>query len=351
MNIEVLIIAAVIGLIIVGTVVVLLTRYKKCKPNQVLVVYGKIGKNKGAGKCIHGGGTFVWPVIQGYTILDMESFDLDVQLENGLSKQNIKVNLPCKVTLAIGKEEEKMRNAAIRLGDLSRDEKNGQLKGIIQGQLRQVVSTMDIEELISDRDGLRTRCMEAIAAPMSELGISIINITISDISDEAEYIMNLGKKAAQEAASRAKAQIAEQVKIGEVGVAQQEKEQAIQTSEIQRDRNVEVATNAKIEAEKTAEIEQQRATNVAKATREKQVNLRTIAREQAVQIRDQEKQEEVSKRELQKEEAIAIAEQAAQEASTVAETEKLQSINVATAESQKAQKVAEQNRLRDVEVI
>ena len=221
MNIEVLIIAAVIGLIIVGTVVVLLTRYKKCKPNQVLVVYGKIGKNKGAGKCIHGGGTFVWPVIQGYTILDMESFDLDVQLENGLSKQNIKVNLPCKVTLAIGKEEEKMRNAAIRLGDLSRDEKNGQLKGIIQGQLRQVVSTMDIEELISDRDGLRTRCMEAIAAPMSELGISIINITISDISDEAEYIMNLGKKAAQEAASRAKAQIAEQVKIGEVGVAQQ----------------------------------------------------------------------------------------------------------------------------------
>ena len=327
-NLTVLIIAAVVGFVVVATIILLLTRYKKCKPNELLIVYGKIGKDKGPGKCIHGGGCFVWPVIQGYTIVSMESFNLDVKLENGLSKQNIKVNLPVNVTLAVSNDEKVMQNAAVRLGSLMQGDRDSQLKEIIIGQLRQVVATMSIEELINDRDKLQSESKKAIAQPLSLLGIDIINITISDITDDANYIKNLGKKAAQEAASKAEVEIAEQVKKGEVGVAEQEKEKAVRTSEIKRDQNTEVAQN-----------EQQEATKVADAERTKEINLRTIAKDKAVKLREQEKDE-----------AVQVAEQERDEASTVAETRKQQEINVATAKSEQQQKVAEQERLRDVEV-
>jgi flotillin len=52
----------IILIIIVVLVFVAISRYKRCPSNKILVVYGKVGKGRSA-KCIHGGGTFVIPVI------------------------------------------------------------------------------------------------------------------------------------------------------------------------------------------------------------------------------------------------------------------------------------------------
>ena len=44
----------------------ILSRYKRCPSDKVLVVYGKTGRNKEGGvssaRCIHGGAAFIWPV-------------------------------------------------------------------------------------------------------------------------------------------------------------------------------------------------------------------------------------------------------------------------------------------------
>ena len=64
-----------IGLIVGGVALViffmaLLSRYKRCTANQILVVSGKTGKNiegeTRSAKCIHGGATFVMPITQEY---------------------------------------------------------------------------------------------------------------------------------------------------------------------------------------------------------------------------------------------------------------------------------------------
>ena len=52
------------------TIAFLATRYKRCPSDKILVVYGKVGKGQSA-LCIHGGGAFIWPLIQDYTYMSL----------------------------------------------------------------------------------------------------------------------------------------------------------------------------------------------------------------------------------------------------------------------------------------
>ncbi len=76
-------------------------RYKRCPSNRILVIYGKTGEGEPA-KVIHGGGTFVWPLIQDYEYLSLDPIQIEVPLRGALSIENIRVNVPSVFTVAIG---------------------------------------------------------------------------------------------------------------------------------------------------------------------------------------------------------------------------------------------------------
>ena len=110
-------------LIIVAVVFVtfsaILKRYKRCPSDKILVIYGKTGKNREGGissaRCIHGGASFIWPVFQSYSFLDLTPISIECNLTNALSKQNIRVDVPCRFTVGISTENGVMQNAAERL--------------------------------------------------------------------------------------------------------------------------------------------------------------------------------------------------------------------------------------------
>lgn len=93
MDEQILIYAAILVAVIVLTIVGILSRYRKCKSDEVLVVYGKTGDKKSA-KLYHGGAAFVWPIIQGYSFLNMKPMQIDCKLTGAISKQNIRVDVP-----------------------------------------------------------------------------------------------------------------------------------------------------------------------------------------------------------------------------------------------------------------
>src|ERR1700730_13763646 len=72
--------------------------YRRCPSNKVLVVYGRVAGNKTV-QCYHGGGTFVWPLIQGYTFLNLTPRTIHIPLRGALSQQNIRINVPCTFTV------------------------------------------------------------------------------------------------------------------------------------------------------------------------------------------------------------------------------------------------------------
>ena len=231
------------ALILFVTIVSLISRYKRCPSDKILVIYGKTGGS--SAKCIHGGGAFIWPVIQDFAYLDRKPISIEANLTNALSRQNIRVDVPCRFTIAISTEHDSMGNAAERLLGLSPDQIQELSKDILFGQLRLVIATMTIEEINSDRDKFLDNISKNVDTELKKIGLKLINVNVTDIKDESGYIEALGKEAAAKAINEAIVSVAEQVKIGETGKALADREKDTQIAETTRDRDVKIAITQK----------------------------------------------------------------------------------------------------------
>lgn len=238
-----------IGIIIVAVIVIFVTisalvsRYKRCPSDKILVIYGRTGGT--SAKCVHGGGAFIWPVIQDFAYLDLKPISIEANLTNALSRQNIRVDVPCRFTIAISTESDNMNTAAERLLGLSADQIQELAKDILFGQLRLVIATMTIEEINSDRDKFLTNISMNVDSELKKIGLKLINVNVTDIKDESGYIEALGKEAAAKAINEAIISVAEQEKIGETGKALADREKDTQIAETHRDRDVKIAITKK----------------------------------------------------------------------------------------------------------
>ena len=218
----------ILAVVIVVLVAALLKRYRRCPSDKILVVYGSTGR--GSAKCVHGGGVFVWPVIQDYAYLNLTPISIEANLTNALSRQNIRVDVPCRFTVGISTEADSMNNAAERLLGLSANDIQEMARDILFGQLRLVIASMSIEELNQDRDAFQENIKKNVEIELKKIGLKLINVNITDIKDESGYIEALGQEAAATAINAAKVKVAEQEKIGEIGRAEAQKETRIRTS-------------------------------------------------------------------------------------------------------------------------
>lgn len=250
MSMEVLIAVCVVVLVLFAAIAGILSRYRKCPSDKVMVIYGKVGTDKDgqarSAKCIHGGAAFVVPVLQSFQYLDLTPISINVDLRNALSKQNIRVDVPSRFTVGISTEPGIMQNAAERLLGLKLNEIQELAKDIIFGQLRLVIATMDIEEINTDRDKFLLAVSKNVEIELKKIGLRLINVNVTDITDESGYIEALGKEAAAKAINDAKKNVAEKDRDGEIGQALAQKDQRIQVA---------AANASAIQGENDAKIE------------------------------------------------------------------------------------------------
>ena len=176
-----------------STIIFLAKLYRRCPSNKVLVVYGRVGGSKTV-QCYHGGGTFVWPLIQGYAFLDLTPRTIHIPLKGALSHQNIRVNVPSTFTIAVGLTPDVMNNAAVRVLDLDIKTLELMATEIIVGQLRLTVASLRIEEINQDRERFLESIKKNIEPELHKIGLTLLNVNITDITDESEYIESIGKK-------------------------------------------------------------------------------------------------------------------------------------------------------------
>lgn len=238
-----IIIIVVAVVVVFVTITALLSRYKRCPSDKILVIYGRTGGT--SARCVHGGGAFIWPVIQDYAFLDLKPLSIEANLTNALSRQNIRVDVPCRFTIAISTEPDSMNAAAERLLGLTSEQIQELAKDILFGQLRLVIATMTIEEINSDRDKFLDNISKNVDSELKKIGLKLINVNVTDIKDESGYIEALGKEAAAKAINEAKISVAEQEKIGETGKAMADREKDTQIAETHRDRDVKIAITQK----------------------------------------------------------------------------------------------------------
>jgi flotillin len=187
---------AVVAVVFVVTLLFLKTRLKKCPADKIMVVYGKL-PNGAASICIHGGTKFIWPFIQAYQFLDLTPISIDIDLKKALDVQNERFDLTAVFTAAISTEPGVMQNAAERLLGLRTEEIQNLAKDIIFGQLRLTIASMYVGEIVADRDKFLETVFENAENELKKIGLKLINVNITDVSDESGYIDALGREAAE----------------------------------------------------------------------------------------------------------------------------------------------------------
>lgn len=261
---EILIAICVAVIIVFALLMGILSRYRKCPSDKILVIYGKVGSDKNgqarSAKCVHGGAAFIMPIIQSYQFMDLTPISINVDLKNALSKQNIRVDVPSRFTVGISTEPGIMQNAAERLLGLKMNEIQELAKDIIFGQLRLVVATMEIEEINNDRDKFLVAVSNNVEIELKKIGLRLINVNVTDINDESGYIEALGKEAAAKAINDAKKSVAEKDRDGEIGQANAQRDQRIQVAAAnalaikgENESKIEVAQSEALRREKEAE--------------------------------------------------------------------------------------------------
>ena len=313
------------AILVVGAIIMLaalLNRYRRCPSDKILVIFGTRGTN-GSAKCIHGGGAFVWPIIQDYAYLSLTPISIEANLTNALSRQNIRVDVPCRFTVGISTEGDSMNNAAERLLGLKPTDIQEMARDILFGQLRLVIASMSIEELNSDRDKFQENIMKNVEIELKKIGLKLINVNVTDIKDESGYIEALGKEAAAKAINEAKVSVAEQDKIGEIGRAEALKETRIRTSE---------ANAMAIAGENKAKVEVANS-DADRREREAEAQRRAVAAEKVAQAKAL---EEAYSAEQLAETARAERERASQQANVIVaqEVEKRRIVIEAEAEAE-----------------
>ena len=321
------------------TLAAILKRYRRCPSDKILVIYGKTGRDASA-KCIHGGAAFIWPVFQSYQFLDLNPISIECNLTNALSKQNIRVDVPCRFTVGISTEPEVMTNAAERLLGLSIDSIQNIATDILFGQLRLVIATMDIEEINADRDKFLAAVSQNVEAELRKIGLKLINVNVTDIRDESGYIDALGKEAAAKAINDAKKSVAEQNRFGEIGKAEADRDKDIRIAETTRDTRIKTAeANAiAVEGENQSKIT---IANSDAARREKEAEAARVA-VAAEKVQAAKALEEAYKSERDAELARADREEATRKANIVvpAQIEKEKAIIDAEAEAEQIRRKA-----------
>jgi flotillin len=346
-------------MLIMFTIIFLATRYKRCPSDKILVKYGKVGKGQSA-QCIHGGGAFIWPLFQDYTYMSLTPLTIGIPLTKALSLQNIRVNVPSTFTVGVSTEEVIMNNAAERLLNLAQDDVENMAREIIFGQLRLTVASLTIEQINQDREKFLDAIRRNVSPELNKIGLYLINVNITDITDESGYIESIGKKAASEAINQAKVDVSDQDRKGSVGEAEQVRERTIKVAQ-----HLAESEKGKKQAEADKRIYVQRQETLAmigesEGQRDMQIK---VAENEASSEKGQKKAEAEKRIFIQSQEAEAItgenkarALMAASNAElTVQAAQAAQRGQVAQfdaqAEIQKAQAKAELQRLTAVEVV
>jgi flotillin len=271
-----------VALVFFSTIILLKSNYKRCASNQVLVIFGKTTRGEAA-KTVHGGAAFVWPLFQDYRYLSLEPIQIEIPLRGALSIENIRVNVPSVFTVAVGTQPDVMTNAAIRLLDLSVVDIRKQAEEIIFGQLRQVIASMGIEDINRNRDTFLEHIQGSVEPELKKIGLVLINVNITDITDESGYIDAIGQKAASQAIQQARGDVADELKRGEIRVADAEREKVVQ-----------VASATKLREIGTREAQREQAVRVAELEKEQTVGEQTAAFQRDVQVKQAEQDKRIA---------------------------------------------------------
>jgi len=196
-------IVAIVGILLMIFIgmAVILSRYTKVGPNQVLVVSGRKhryvdpdGTERARGfRIVKGGGTFVYPIIEKIDILSLELLTIDVNTPEVYTSKGVPVKVDGVAQIKVKGDDISIATAAEQFLSKGVDDIKNIATQTLEGHLRAILGTMTVEDIYQNRDAFASKVQEVAAGDMANMGLSIVSFTIRDIRDTQGYLDALGK--------------------------------------------------------------------------------------------------------------------------------------------------------------
>ena len=192
-----------------------------------------------------------------------------------------------------------IRLAAKNFLNMTEKDIANQVKDSLEGNMREIIGTLDLKSLNIDRDGFSDQIAKKAANDMAKLGIEVISCNIQNITDNEGLIKNLGAdntfKIRKEAAIT-KAQAERDINIAESEAAKEANDARVKNETIIAEKNNELAVkkaNLKV-IEDTQKAKADAAYEIQKQEQQKTVNEKTVDAEATKLLLTQERQKEIN---------------------------------------------------------
>lgn len=274
------------------------SRYKKVPPSRVGIIYGRkqtydipqpdgtVKTEKLGFRLLTGGGSVVLPFIEDYAEMDLGARLIPLAVAQIPTQGGVMIDARGTATVVIGTDTSSLITAARNFEGKKTEEINQIARENLEGQLRSILGTLTVEELIGDRKKLNEGVLEGAESELLKLGLRISILTIQDITDEVGYIKSLGKKRTAEVqrdATIGEAQATSQAKIAASNATKEAETVAAQNdvliAEAKKDRDLKVAQFKAVTDREKAIAEQAGA--IAAAEADKTVRQRRVEAEAA----------------------------------------------------------------------
>jgi flotillin len=298
-----LIIAAVAVVTVISMMWVIGTLFRRVGPNRALIVYGWGGTH-----ILTGGGKVVWPLFQSSHELSLELMSFDVAPEQDLyTAQGVAVNVEAVAQIKVKSDPESIRTASEQFLTKEQDEREALIRLVMEGHLRGIVGLLTVEHMVKEPEMVAGRVRETVADDLSKMGLEVVSFTIKRVTDEKDYINNMGRPDVARIKREADIAQAEAERDTAIKRAQAAREAAIAQAEADQQRVIAQTASQTKQAEATRDLE------VAKAEYEAAMRRQRAIAEKAYEIAANEAQqqviaEEVKIQQVQKQEQIRVQE-------------------------------------------
>ena len=297
--------SAIIAIVVIALIVIFLAvGYVKAPPDMAFIISGIKKKSK----IVIGKAVIRIPFFERLDKLNLRLIPIDVKTSNAVPTADyININVDATVNVKISNESEKLRLAAENFLNKNTEYIAGVAREVLEGNVREIVGKMKLEEMVSDRQKFATLVKENAEPDLAAMGLDIISFNVQNFVDGNEVIENLGIDnivKIKKAAAIARAESERDIKVAQAAadkesndaavaaqteIAKKQNELAIKRSELQQEADTKKAMAdaayeiQKEEQRKTIEVTTANA-DIAKQEREIELKQKEVAvKEQALE--------------------------------------------------------------------
>ena len=163
--------------------------YVKAPPSFAYIISG-LSKEP---RVLIGSGGFRIPFFERMDRVYLGQITVDIKTEESVPTNDfINVDVDAVAKIRVTPNSEGTRLAAKNFLNMTPDEIASQLQDSLQGNMREIIGTLDLRSLNTDRDGFSDQVMAKASPDMAKLGIDIISCNIQNVTDREGLIKDLG---------------------------------------------------------------------------------------------------------------------------------------------------------------